>query len=91
MSLFDVIRYPIGDYPTAEQFKALPRELLIKWMEQTAWGSNVIRVVVDQPEWIPPSMVSYYSRREKADNNSALKEIKLLKKIIAEWDTDDNI
>jgi len=31
MTIFDSIRYPISDIPAAEELKALPRDLYLKW------------------------------------------------------------
>lgn len=38
MSLFDVIRYPIGYPPTIEQLAALPKELYMKWIKASEWA-----------------------------------------------------
>ncbi len=45
MSLFDVLKYPINDLPTAEQIVALPGDIWIKW--QTDRTRNQIYFSVD--------------------------------------------
>lgn len=37
MSIFDVIKYPISDYPTIEELKRLPRPIFDKWISRTKW------------------------------------------------------
>ena len=39
MTIFDVIRYPISDVPTAEEMEALPRDLFKKWARENGWGA----------------------------------------------------
>ena len=36
MTIFDVIRYPISDFPTEAELEALPKDLYDKWIE-TYW------------------------------------------------------
>jgi hypothetical protein len=38
MSLFDVIRYPISDRPTAEELGSLPHNLFEEWRNKSFWG-----------------------------------------------------
>lgn len=38
MTIFDTIRYPISNPPTAEEFEAVPPRLLRKWIKKTEWS-----------------------------------------------------
>ncbi len=40
MSIFDVLRYPISDRPTATELNALPKKLFEIWCYNSNWLSN---------------------------------------------------
>lgn len=40
MSLFDILRYPIGSPPTVEQIKALPSALFLLWIHMSDWKDH---------------------------------------------------
>ena len=39
MSLFDVIRYPISDPPTAEELYNLPEKIFSDWKFRSSWSA----------------------------------------------------
>jgi len=41
MSLFDVIKYPISEVPTPEQFEALPDKLFDEWTRDYGWPVTI--------------------------------------------------
>lgn len=40
MSIFDVIKYPISDFPDKEEFAALPEVLYNKWLQCVGWRDH---------------------------------------------------
>ena len=82
MSLFDAIKYPISDKPTVEQLAALPEKIFNKWIAGTNWRTFNLT---------PNEIAIWYSTYSDTflfDNRDAA-EIRLLKQLIAEWDSNE--
>lgn len=77
MTIFDIIRYPISDPPTTDEFEALPIDLLTKWASTCGWNFKP-----------PPSTVSCFYANP-ALCRSHLNDLNLLRKMISEYN--DNI
>ncbi len=73
MSLFDVLRYPISDIPTEDEFNSLPKNLYNDWGHRVGWD----------PIWTVGSVISFYSAHMQSSPNQ---DIILLRKMIKEYD-----
>ena len=95
MSLFDVIKYPISNPPTLEEFRAVPRELLIKWMLSNGFmfdhinytGLLTFEEIVEEKEDDAPyrAFKSYNTYRIDGDVKE-LEELAKLRQLIREYD-----
>lgn len=54
MSLLDILKYPIGNSPTEEQFAALPEDLFCSWALAVGWCDTV--------DYSGAERISYMSR-----------------------------
>ena len=74
MSLFDILRYPISDKPTAKQLEALPKDLFDAWISQTEWH---------KPKLLkgPTAIGRWYEQRNYLMNRDK-EEVSLLKQMI---------
>ena len=62
MTVFDVLRYPISDLPTAEELIALPADLYRKWLHYSTWSDQdalVRRLSEDERSWVAQWMTNH--------------------------------
>lgn len=81
MSLFDVLRYPISDAPTAEELTALPTKLFRKWRRITEWENR--------GNYKTPGLIGeWYTSRDLTllVHEIERREIKVLREMIKEYD-----
>ena len=74
MSLFDVLRYPISDHPTKEEFEALPKDLFEQWTNAVYWHSDYAN---------PKCLETAYSDKGYAP---FLKDLLVLRNMIKDYD-----
>ena len=74
MSLFDVIKYPISSPPTLDEFRALPRDLLIQWMSSNGFEFDFI----DYPSLQP------FNEREKEIEDAPRRAFSVYRRLTAE-------
>lgn len=81
MSLFDVIKYPIGNPPTYEQLAALPSDLYLEWLKNSNWCSSV-----DSHNRIGVAAKPFHvSELYKSSDYADIRDIKKLRDIIHNW------
>lgn len=78
MTIFDALRYPISDPPTAEEFNRLPPKLLDSWTIK-----NNFNISED-----PSDLEEYYAHFPGFSRESDLFELDDLRKMIKEYDDD---
>lgn len=81
MSLFDILRYPISDSPTATELSALPTNLFEDWRSNTGWQEH--------GNYKTPVLIGdWYSSRDLTLSFYKIErlEINLLKEMIKEYD-----
>jgi len=81
MTIFDALRYPISDPPTAEEFRQLPPKLLASWTIK-----NNFNISED-----PSDLEEYYAHfpgQSQFSRESDLFELDDLRKMIKEYDDD---
>jgi hypothetical protein len=91
MTIFDSIKYPISEYPTAEELEALPDELYKKWIGTSSWNDTE---AVNNREWVALWMSSHLQDPEifpgrgtsPKDMEEILQDLKLLRKMIMEYE-----
>ena len=79
MSLFDVLRYPISDYPTAEVLDNLPDELFKEWVSLSDFAGNC-----EDKVYIAGWYRRYFGTRNFT--NTDFNDVNLLRKMIKEYD-----
>ncbi len=80
MGLFDVIRYPISDYPTEDELNALPRLLFNRW---------IIQIGYQTPEAWSPGRIAWQLSIDSTRSSQpecVFERSKLLRKLIKEYD-----
>ncbi len=75
MSLFDVLRWPISDEPTKEELEALPCSLFKEWMSEVGFVPA---------NWSHENVAWYY-RKERLAIKIAVHDIRVLRKMIEEY------
>jgi hypothetical protein len=86
MSLFDVLRYPISSPPRAEELKALPLTLFIKWINMSDWRDHYGNDV-DIPyiaEWYADHWTSISESMREFQKD--MRDIEALRQLIKNWD-----
>ena len=81
MTIFDVIKYPISNPPTKDEFKSLPDDLLFAWYQSSGWrGFMPNGYGIDE-------VVGFYNQNTTSSTYlTALKELSLLRKMIKEYE-----
>ena len=81
MTIFDVIRYPISDFPTEAELEALPKDLYDKWIE-THWTIRGDVTLQDFVRWI-----ASWKRSGWTDAHAALsRSVRELRQMIKDYD-----
>jgi hypothetical protein len=78
MSLFDVLRYPISNFPTREEIDNLPAAIYNEWYRTLPWELKTVR-----PENMHEALMLYH---KKADKKNIIDP---LRRIIQEYEPDD--
>ena len=76
MGVFDVLRYPISDLPTAEELAALPKDIYDEWTK-VAW---------DGVYYTPTSTADWYKGFKDKGLNFQHGTITILRKMIKDYD-----
>ncbi len=74
MSLFDVIKYPVGRPATQEQLDALPTDLFERWKKCVNWGTASTRMISN-------SYINFY-----VSNDYDHYDFVILRKMIEDYD-----
>jgi hypothetical protein len=83
MTIFDVIRYPLSDIPTKEEFSRLPDDLLLKMFDIFGVRKNIST----QAQFQLLVNHIYFDHLWRAPNSDAIKkQIKQARKAIAEYE-----
>ena len=75
MTIFDVIRYPISNPPTKEEFEALPADLYRNWLLAAGWASVP-----------PPRLLSLAFQLSVSGDFIHSSDLEFLRKMIKEYD-----
>lgn len=82
MSLFDVIRYPLSDHPTAAEFNALPVQLFEDWCAIT----NRVTVASSKCYYVAWTYKCLLISSNTRDIERARTELRLLRKMIEDYE-----
>jgi hypothetical protein len=82
MSLFDVIKYPLSDHPTAAELAALPVQLFEGWCANT----NRVTVASSKYYYVACTYKCMLISNNTREVERARDELRILKKMIKEYD-----
>jgi hypothetical protein len=77
MHLFNVLKYPISNLPTAAELDALPHDLYMNWLIAAEWTRSANRA--------DPKLISRYYRMDMPEQTKDY-DIALLRKMISEYE-----